>query len=162
MKLRLTLGLGLALLAGCRSERVAFRTPTAQPAVTAPPRVVASTNEAGAAPEAKPALPLPAPDSAAPAPVRAAAPEQYKPAHWPLPAPVRNQVARPAPRPAAPKRIGWDWGSILPAIGTGLFLGGLVLGVVVGGWAGFGIFLLGSVVGLFVAFCGSFLIDGQM
>ncbi|MFD2785758.1 hypothetical protein [Hymenobacter rubripertinctus] len=164
MKRWLTFGLLVGLLAGCRSERVAVRLPAA--AITVPPRPVAPPAETGATSEAKSSLPLPAPDPAAPPLIRAPPPSQDKPAHWPFHELARKQVAKPAPAPIAQlkasERTGWDWGSILQAIGTGLFVGGLVLGIVVGGWAGFGLFLLGSVVGLFVAFCGSFLIDGQM
>ncbi|MBT2558184.1 hypothetical protein J7E24_10345 [Hymenobacter sp. ISL-91] len=50
----------------------------------------------------------------------------------------------------------------MQVVGTVLAVGGIVSGLVVGGWAGFGIFALGAVVGGVVAFCGSFLINGDL
>ncbi|OWP61483.1 hypothetical protein CDA63_19140 [Hymenobacter amundsenii] len=167
MKMALVFGVAIGLLTGCRSERMAVQLPTATSVAVAPRRPVTQPADcAGAASEVKSSLPLPAPDSVAPPLIRAPPPSQDKPAHWPFHEFARKQAAKPAPGPVAQPKAseptGPAWGSILQAMGTGLFVGGLILGIVAGGWTGFGLFLLGSVVGLFVAFCGSFLIDGQM
>ncbi|KAA9333171.1 hypothetical protein F0P96_09330 [Hymenobacter busanensis] len=53
-------------------------------------------------------------------------------------------------------------GDFLQILGTVFAVGGIVLGVAVGGWAGFGWFALCALVGLLVAFWGSFVIDGNL
>lgn len=155
------------LVGGCRGARVAVPLPPESTVAIPSRRPITPPAEAQAAfeaSEARPTLPLHAPAPMAPVVVSASHPAPDKPAASSLPSPVRSQVANPTPQPAgqasAPKPTGW--GSILQVIGTGLVLGGLVLGLVVGGWGGFGIFLLGALAGGFAAFCGSFLIDGQL
>ncbi|UOQ53830.1 hypothetical protein [Hymenobacter cellulosivorans] len=62
----------------------------------------------------------------------------------------------------APRQVLSAKGSFLQILGTAVFVAGIVLGVVTGGWAGFGIFALGSALALILAFWGSFIIDGEL
>jgi hypothetical protein len=66
---------------------------------------------------------------------------------------------------AARKRSGAttsNLGGALQILGTILVVTGIITGFLVGGWAGFGLFLLLALIGGFAAFWGSFIIDGQL
>ena len=164
MKMPLVFGVLIGLLTGCHSTRVAVPLPAVVPVAATPRRPLALPIDSAGTSVTKPALPLPAPSPSAPPPVRASPLGPDKPAAYsPLPDPVSGQPGKSvAPQTDAPRQTGSVWGSILQVIGTGFLVGGIVAGLLVGGWAGFGLFLLGSVVGGFIAFCGSFLIDGQL
>ncbi|AIZ62571.1 hypothetical protein PK28_00685 [Hymenobacter sp. DG25B] len=53
-------------------------------------------------------------------------------------------------------------GDLLQVLATLLFIGGIVLGIIMGGWAGFGLFVLCSLAALVLAFWGGFIIDGNL
>lgn len=80
------------------------------------------------------------------------------------PAPHAPVLAPHAPvlAPRKPRQALSATGSFLQILGTAVFVAGIVLGLVMGGWAGFGIFALGAVLGLLLAFWGSFIIDGEL
>jgi hypothetical protein len=53
-------------------------------------------------------------------------------------------------------------GNVLQLVGTVLAVAGIVIGIAVGGWAGFGLFALLALIGLGFAFWGSFVVDGEL
>jgi hypothetical protein len=61
-----------------------------------------------------------------------------------------------------PQHVASKKGTMLQLIGTVLAVAGVVVGLTVGGWAGFGFFALLALVGLGFAFWGSFVVDGEL
>ncbi|ALD22332.1 hypothetical protein AM218_15355 [Hymenobacter sp. DG25A] len=53
-------------------------------------------------------------------------------------------------------------GDFFQILGTIVFIGGIVLWVVMGGWAGFGLFAFCSLAALILSFWGSYMIDGNL
>lgn len=146
------------LLAGCQSSRPAFRFPA--PAAQPGPPAAEPRPTVTAAPV--PARPIPLPPERHLPPVRPGRLLRavVGPAGRVLPSPGPKNYARRTARSVRPLSARRPHataprlrkGDIQDVLGGLAFFGGIVLWVVVGGWAGFGLFALGLLLSLLVLY----------